>query len=418
MIKSGGGKSNEPDIQEDFCFLLNDYPFLKKFRTQDANDVFSETKFKIFEELAGMCFRIDFEGKHAVSATPCFLKEFINKPSEREIEYQKERRKTYSENKDLVDSYIKCQLINSGILDILADVPNIKMTTKFYERNETPPIPPFWKDSPEFETSIMIRLNPNKKSITTTNFHNDSTLFQILQYSRPIQPYVLGSELMFYHENNDTIIHYKIEKTEAGEPFFPIEKMGKLIHEKYELSKSIYNGLKKDANYKPSILRSKLNNGDTVVFPDTLWKHAVINAKEKREGDLIHIEIANTNRADNNLTVSVCPQRIPTDQSQYEGRQIIGIFCFMCINYIDPQYFGDPFSLLENEELKIPVKTVNLDAEQCSIFLNSISDPTGCVTITGTGETVNIKSRGGKKRKSRKSRRKRIRKNFKSKKNI
>ena len=404
---------DESDVQEDFCFLLDEYPFLKKFGKQDANDVFTEEKFRIFEQLRGMCFRINFEDKKAVSATPCFLTEFTGKPSKREVENQTEKRTTYSSNDALINSYIKCQLINSGILDVLSDVPNRKMITQQYEKNETQPIPPYWKDSPEFETSIMIRLNPNKKSITSTNFHNDSTLFQILQYSRPPKPYVLGSELMFYHENNDTIIHRGIEKKETGEPFFPIEKMGNLIHEKYELSKSIYNGLKTDANYKQSIIRSKLNNGDTVVFPDTLWKHAVINPKEKREGDLIHIEIANTNRADNDLTVSICPQRILTDQSQYEGRQIIGIFCFICMNYIDPQYFGSPISLLENEEMKISVKTVNLDAEQCSIFLNSINDPTGCVRITGTGEIVNVKSRGGKKIKSRKSRKPRKKNNKK-----
>jgi hypothetical protein len=412
MFESGGG--DELDVQEDFCFLLDEYPFLKKFRKQDANDVFTEEKFRIFEQLHGMCFRIDFEGKKAVSATPCFLTEFSYKPIDREIENQTERRTTYSNNKELIDSYIKCQLINSGILDVLSDVPNRKMITQNYEINETQPIPPFWKDSPEFETSIMIRLNPNKKSITSTNFHNDSTLFQILQYSRPTKPYVLGSELMFYHENNDTIIHREIEKKkESGEPFFPIEKMGNLIHEKYKLAKSIYNGLLTHVNYKQSILRSKLNNGDTVVFPDTLWKHAVINPKEKREGNSIHIEIANSNRSDNDLTVFICPQRIPTDQSQYEGRQIISVFCFICINYIDPQYFGDSFSLLENEKMQMSVKTINLDAEQCSIFLNSISDPTGCVTITGTGEIVNVKSRGGKKRKSRKSRKPRKKNNKK-----
>lgn len=227
-------------------------------------------------------------------------------------------------------------------------------------------------------------------SLTYRNYHNDSTLFQILQYSQARKPYVLGSELLFYHENDDSVIHYGIVRTKENVPYFPKETYGGLVHDKYELVKKIYNNIR-TSGLTPPLFRHKLNNGDTVVFPDTLLKHAVINPKERREGTTLHIDIATRNRDKNNkLGVTVCSERVITDQSEYDGRRIIGMFCYINKSYIDPAFLISEFGLDTISPLPIP--QINLNEEHCTAFLSQLSKGDGCIDIGG----VEIKHRGGK----------------------
>jgi len=405
--------SQDPNIQENVSILLEDYPFLKVFSKPEGFDIFSPANFTILEGLRGMLFVINFEGepKKAVSLTPYLDEGYGNLDSNKTI---------YNTNKSMIETYVKYQLVNSGILEALSDIPIISgIREKNYERVEENGKFVKWGDSPEFNSCICVRLNPGKKSITLTNYHNDSTLFQILQYNR--STYVLGSELLFYHENDLTVIHRGIENSE-----FPEATFGKLIHDKYELSKTIYDEIKSKnppetlppppptgakegtAAVAPiAHLRFKLKNGDTMVFPDTLWKHAVINPREKREGNILHIDIANINRDDEPKKITVCSERITTDQSQYDGRSIIGMFCFINNNrYMKPDNFLTPFSLTDPILLPNSVPIINLTKKGCVDFLTPFSDGTGCITING----INIKSRGGKNRKKRVKRTKKTRK--------
>jgi len=397
----------DPDIQENVSILLEDYPFLKVFSKPADFDIFSEKNFDILDKLRGMLFRINFEGdpKKAVSVTP-YVENGIVAESET----------IYNTNKTMIEGYIKYQLVNSGILDALSDIPIIKSTEKNYKRVEDNNRNFIrWEDSDPFDSCICVRLNPGRKSNTSTSYHNDSTLFQILQYSRKPLPYVLGSELLFYHENDNTVIHSAIENKEnvaEGLLEFPEAKLGKLIHDRYELAKTIYKEIKSQtpdtaAPQEPiAHLRFKLKNGDTMVFPDTLWKHAVINPNEKIKENILHIDLANKNRAYTDNSVRLCSARIPTID-QYDGRSIIGMFCFINNNrYMNPENFlkEEEFQLTDIEANPVPI--INLTKEGCIDFLTPFSNGTGCITING----VNIKSRGGKNRKKRAKRTKKTRK--------
>jgi hypothetical protein len=138
-----------------------------------------------------------------------------------------------------------------------------------------------------------------------------------------------------------------------------------------------------------------LNNGDTVVFPDTLWKHAVINPTERIDEKILHIDVANINYGNNKVDVKVCSERIITDNTQYEGRNIIGLFCFVYDKYMEPtQFISESFNLYEDAAFPIDVPIINLTKDTCIQFLSTLSTGNSCIVLNG----VSIKSRGGKRK--------------------
>jgi hypothetical protein len=374
----------DDDIQDNVSVLLDNYPFYKVFSKQEKVDMFSDENLEILMNLRNMLFRINFEDNKPISITPIIRAEYLL--------YSDSIKNVYNNNKDLINNYINYQVINSGILNYLSNIPSKPKSIIDEKKNEIP-----------FNTCICLSLNANDKSIINTSYHNDSTIFQILQYSNINKPFVLGSELLFYHENNDTVIHQQIiEKAgDTNEFEFPADTMGDLIHEKYELVKEIYNKIKNKGNLPP-LFRNKLRNGDTIVFPDTLWKHAVINTNEKKEENILHIQVANKNRETDPLDVQVCSERIDTNETDvhgrkvhYDGRRVIGLFCFIYSRYIKQEQMLDTFLLKEMKP--ITMSTINLNEKQCINFLSSMSNDKGCIKI----DDVKIISRGGNKRKKR-----------------
>jgi hypothetical protein len=376
-------------IQTNYSLLLEGYPFLKVFSKPLSFNIFDEANFDILTSINGMMFRIDFIDSN-VLVTPY---------TDDNIHTHARMKPIYDKNKQLITHYIKYQLINSGILDYLKDIPIQKQLIDKYHKIETVNGKREWISTPLYDSCICIRLNPNKASIKSTNYHNDSTLFQILQYNRQRNQYVLGSELLFYHENDLTVIHREIKQVKKEgkanlEPEFPVEKMGQLIHDKYELVKDIYQTVTK-SGLSPPILRHVLNNGDTVVFPDTLWKHAVINPTERIDENILHIDVANINYGNNKVDVKVCSERIITDNTQYEGRNIIGLFCFVYDKYMEPtQFISESFNLYEDAAFPIDVPIINLTKDTCIQFLSTLSTGNSCIVLNG----VSIKSRGGKRK--------------------
>jgi len=388
------------DIQENICVLLEDYPFFKVFSQPTDFNIFSDDNFDIICKFSGMMFKINIADGRTVSASPYLI--FDNKqrpPTEDTRQKANAIKILYVAHKPIIEGYIKTQLINSGILGVLPNIP-ITGGHKNVDYELYDPVTNAFMgrvDSPEFETTIFVRLNPRRTPIGNTEYHNDSNLFQILQYYNQKLPYVLGSELLFYHENDTNIHrHLKTIDSDTGESFFPRDIMGDLVFEKHNLVKKIYQNIKA-AGLSPPLLRNKLHNGDTVVFPDTLWKHAVIDPNENREDNIMHIRVADTGQSSKAVDVTVCAERIHTGINDYENRRIVGLFCGLTnTNYLNPEYFLDPFSLID-EGVKSNITTVNFNEEQCSDFLTQLSRGDGCITIpiNGTTPNINIKHRGG-----------------------
>lgn len=392
----------DPDIQGNVNILLEGYPFLKVFSRNQEYDVFSADNFEIMKSLGNLLFRINFVDGKPVTITPYSGIPGSGIPGSEELSSEVIfSEESYKRHREFINSYINFQLINSGILDVLADVPIRKLKQKSYKRI-VDEIGKFLRmeDSPEFDTSICIRINARDRSITFTNYHNDSNLFQIITYNKEKKPYVLGSELLFYYNDSRTNIHRNLLLQRGLPPEFPIDTMGQLIHDKYRLGQTIYKEMRgENSTFTQPYLRFKLNNGDTLVFPDTLWKHAVINPKEKIvDENILHIEIAD-NSGDMGERATICSERIKTNLDEYTGRQIITMPCVLVDVYLEPARLLEDFTFpIESSLLEIP--TINFDKENCKQFLTQIGKGDSCIDIGGE---VKIKSRGGvNKKKKRK----------------
>jgi hypothetical protein len=383
-------------IQSNVNILLEDYPFLKVFSRNSEYDVFDETYFDILQKIGDMYFRINFQDGIAVSITP-----YSNTPE------------IYIRHMIFINRYINYQLVNSGILGVLTDIPIRKLTERFYKRimDEDGKFVK-WEASPHYDTCICIRINARNLSNTITNYHTDSNLFQIIHYNHKEQPYVLGSELLFYYNNDRTNIHRRSVQEKGQPPEFPKGIMGKLIHDGFKLGQKIYKGISSLTSFiqTPPHLRFKLNNGDTVVIADTLWKHAAINPSEQRVDNIVDITIAG-HSGDISEKITVCSERIRTTPDEYKGRQIITMPCFLMDKYLEPSGWLEPF-MIDSPLLDIP--TFNLGQEDCQTFLTQLIIGNSCIDI---GKGVKIKSRGGvnkkKKRKHTKNKKINHRKTFK-----
>lgn len=378
------------DIQEDYCILFYGYPLIKKFKPEI--DMFEPTIFSILEQFSGMLFRINIEGGVAISVTP-YLKEvdilldMYFPPTEAEIVEFERQKIEYVKHKSLIENYIKYQLINSDFLPILPSIP-------------LPPAGNIGEHA--FNCCITISFVPRIASVIQTYFHQDNNIFQLLQYNKPRSDYVLGSELLF--SNHDIITHDNLRN--------PRVILGDLTADIYEKTTAISTQLFSIEKLKPGLLRHKLNNGDTIVFADTMWKHAVINPNERRIRNDIVIDIDTSFGRMTQKIVSVCTERQITTGEDYVGRAVIGLFCHITDKYLEPIFCLEDFSL-QDAAVKIPVKTVNFDDSGLIDFIRQIGNSEeSCIRIQTSDEDIlTILPRGGKtkKRKTKKRKNKKTR---------
>ena len=408
-------------IQPNYQLLLEDYPFIK---------VFSEKQPRIIENIEEyskkisnrIIFKITFNDDNTISLTP-YINDYkgdiecktYNSGDTLVFNY-------YTSNKYNIHRYVNYQLVNSGILDSLRDIPVRQITKNTIRGNIT------------FNSSICVRLNISRTSIKATDFHQDSNLYQILNYYKKDNKPVLSSELLLYNETtNNTHIHMLLSLNNE----FPQDIVGDMISKRYEMIKEIYNEIKKEVNseseIKPSptgeintdvdtgtvvvpgtdvdtgtdvvpqkstpvLFRHKLKSGDTMVFADTLLKHAVINAKENINEGVITIDIATTDpdsRADVKETVQICNERILTSVDDYDGRQLIGLSVFINeywdLSDTTTHKKLDTFNI-DDSVLKRYIPSVNLTKEQCKEMFKSLYKGENCVKL----QTFSLIPRGGR----------------------
>jgi hypothetical protein len=247
-------------------------------------------------------------------------------------------------------------------------------------------------------------------------------LFQLLQYfksdsdeteqiDKPSSDttYVLGSEILLF-QSSDTNLHSElIESTGV----YPEKRTGPLIPARYEEIKTIYHVIT-SSGIQPTLLRGVYIHADTLVWPDTLLKHAVINPNEDRVGNILRIEVSRgLGRPGVPVSVTVCADRIRTSQVHYAGRGVVSLL-FSISNPISDEEILDPVPILP----PIEVDTVDLNGDQLTDMFVGLSTGQSCVTLfdggAGSGVGVVFKNRGGTRRRRRI--RRKSRKNRKSKK--
>ena len=412
--------SKHSDIQKDFSFLLDGYPLLKKFGSSQHTGNFIEL-LNLFLQLDRLLFKIEFRtgeaggkvggveeiasgggggveeiasggggggggGAKSVYICPCF-----ESTSEKSLNIKH----IYTANKLTIERYIRHQLVQSGILTALADIP---------QRN------------------VCIRLIPQGFTNPTPAYHNDSTLFQILQYNNYVanynpastvsititpSPYVLSSELLMYHNMEDnSIIHTLLvkERNDTGaleRVYFNPEVTGQVLHDRYETIKRIYSQIKDEV----TILRFKVKPCDTVVFPDTLWKHAAINKRERKGVTTNQLVIAmatgeGQERGEYVKNMSICNKRVQITPADTEHRQLILLSCFLNNRDMDPEGFS-PELEFKIQDLPgvspeaMPVPEIDFTEEQCVNFFKGLHQVSHAEDVCMLLGEVNIFNRGG-----------------------
>jgi len=340
-------KKQRTDIQPDYSIKLNNFQLLKKFsgiRFFNTPDFY-----EYMADFHGTRFVLTFKGSE-VKLTPYF-KSLTSK-----ARYD-------TTDRDILHRFVSYQLLNSGILEQLRDD----------------------------KTKIVV-LKCSKQSLTSTDFHNDSNLFQILKYYKDSS--VLGSEILF-EDQRKHIIHRSMNH--KGEYELEIADTQRQINAMY------------DSGLVPEnvLLRGLYNSGDTLVINDMLVKHAVINPNEKRVDDMLEIDIQDK------VKVQVCKLRIKTTPSHHLDRGIVSLFVYNNdategVNYIDPSTLSPDLSFFI-DSVMIDVPEVNFNIEEYATFLNTMASAENMESgQCAISRDITILSRGKRKRrKSRKSRSKR-----------
>ena len=402
-------------IQKDFGITIDGYPFIKKFtaKLEYSTSTFIQ-KFLTNTQRCGGSFRFKFDiitGQITLISTS-FQRSAMSVIHERlEVD-----------PKQYLFDYLSYQLINSGVLPSLTDIPL-----------GGAPSPPRKKSSKSKSPSksnapkkvIIITLSGASSSRTDATFHYDrDALFTMFQYFKGDKSQIFGTELLLGYENAEEKPNTYMDKdTRSYNP----ENVGQRISDLHNKMTAIHSKIN-----KPVVLRGIYNQGDTLVFANTLLKHAVITPSEivnlGEKTMSIDIEAPEEMvkgmpvRKKFKTEVKICQHRQETGKNHLLNRQLIGVGVSIANEESIPKDGVDdieyiPIGVLVAGE-PIPVNIVDFDEAKYAEFIEILNEEKdSCFKIKGVDalSEIDLSNRGGKSvrnRRRRKNKRTRKRRNL------
>jgi len=363
-------------VQEDYSLKLLGFPLLKKFRgiPEFSTWDFLE-RILIFN---GYYFQIIFS--EPILIQPIFTK---NPAGRARLETYKKLCEDHPELNSKLQELISYQLMNSGVLDELSEIPR-----SYTSRGK------------EIGQKIVIVIGAGLQSkVTATRFHNDGTLFTILKYFKMDSEYVLGTEMLFTDQKKSENHHYLINGTST----YSTEKYGKVAFIRNELNE-FYTTSRKNA-----ILRGLYNVGDTLVWADMLVKHAISTPAENIRGRTLDITLANV-LGEVSDEVEITSERILTSPEHLIGRGYFALVVYALSDNEWPGYLPNDESLIFPCEAPIvDVNEINFDMDTYLDFLNNIRESyfhSGPIKIKAVGKRKPTRKRKGKRKRVSKNRKK------------
>lgn len=354
-------------IQSNFSIKLNDIPLLKKFSSPEIfkNLVqrfmrFHETRFilTINENYVEICPYCD--GNQALFEGADY---------------------------DLLKMFITYQLINSGILPFLREIP-LASTSKY-------------------DTSIglfftIIPIN----NWTSLAFHNDGYLFNILRYETPDNRPVLGSEILLI-DQRFALSHPKMGTGRTDEPNkvtksdgnYDIAYAGELL----SLTQAEILQMYDTDKVKAVTMRGLYNSGDSLVMNDMLVKHAAVSDENNSIISLEHIDLEDFDEPNiKYIEVTVCKKKILQTEKELNDRGIL----HMAIHK-QKILHNSKFVRLDSHAFIVPIESqppndLNFDINDYSNFLKTLemhNNMCGSFTISSGGISQSFLNRGGKRKK-------------------
>lgn len=378
------------DIQEDFCIKLDEYPLLTKFSTQEyyKTQTFVDTFARYVPHGFYFRFIITLNESGYVIVTPVL------------VSITSQIKDYYKANPGFFSDYVSFQLQNSGILPSLIELLLLGNQLAIALRVIEKPIRDF--------------------TDTFFSFHKDQSFFTMLQYYHFSQPFVLGTEVLLgYNEDESFLPHQLLPNLP-----FP-EKFGRLSNV-YKSITDANSELSADG-VSPVVLRGKYKNGDTMVFSDTVLRHATITTKEVINESDYSMQITIPKKGPSSVrnvqttTVHVCSKREKTTPEMVINRQAIAMFIYSNADKHDPAIFGIPFVIDATTSMR--VKTINFNKDTFKTFVRSLNmiESDHCLpilldtAISAEQTSMELFNRGGKRRRSNRRKTKKNKKNIKRK---
>jgi len=322
-------EQGEP-MQPDFSIKLNDIPLLKKF---SSPAIFSNLAKQLIpgifiltinENYVEICPRCTIDKKHLFDGD-----EYI-----------------------LLKMFITYQLVNSGILPFLREIPL------------TP------ESAIELDFSIFPGYNP-----TALEFHNDSNFFNILRYETSDNRPVLSSEILFIdqrfalsHANMGTRMSDTENVVLESDGKYDMTYAGELLSITQNQILEMYD----TTRLKPVTMRGLYNSGDTLVMNDMLVKHAAFTTKNNSTIRLQHLELEYDETTTKEIQVTLCKKKINPTVRDLINREVLHI----AIHKIKLSSTS-PYKCLESHAFRVPIELqpsndLNFDINDYSNFLKTL----------------------------------------------
>lgn len=372
-IQNRNSKRIKQDIQPNFSIELEGIPLLKKFSSASNHENMVEQ----LEEFHGAAFVLKFE-EGVAKVIP-----YISSG---------ERTRFTSPKFTLLQEFLKYQLINSGVLPFLSQVP---LNGEIILIN----------------TQVLKTNNEDAE-----NFHNDGLLFNIIRYEKPNEDTVLGTTILFVDQRKALAHRYMgtenfkkqreletndedmDEETEDENYKVFMSNNDGRFHEEYAgpaltlVQDNILKMYTENPELKETVLRGLYNSGDSLVINDMLVKHSSLKIEPRDETNkiTIHMEAGRDVILE---TVSICDRQIEPTPEDLQNRQIIG---FVFLKNISVE--SSNFTLVDRHAIEIPLvdlpyseDTLQLDIETYHNFLQALktthSDNCGIFEIVTRTDT-------------------------------
>ena len=281
-------------LQPDFSIQLNDIPLLKKF-SSPSNLKNLVQPFRIFD---GTSFLLTMR-ENGAEICP------FSKSNEQCFE---------TAEYNLLKKFITYQLIHSGILPFLREIPMSSNDPEYY-----------------YSFFIIITVLPENNP-DAEEYHNDNYLFQILRYETYDETPVLGSNILFidqriapghqYMGTGFTDIDWRymwdddILKLQSDGQY-DVSYAGESLSNTQNQILEMYD----TDDLKPVLMRGLYNSGDTLVMNDMLVKHASLSEENNSTIKLLRM----SSDEPKEIQVTICKTRMVPTVEDLRNRGLVGI---------------------------------------------------------------------------------------------
>jgi hypothetical protein len=362
---SSSSASASNDYQDDFAIQIETYPVLTKgsynpkWNLEDK-EIFSEWKDQM--DMMVVFYKPSFEI-------------FRNSSGDLQFDYFLEEPNWHFDkglDLEFFEEHYSDMMLRSGILKTIKELPEGMM--------------------------IKARSNFGEGKIGERDYHQDGCFFHMLQYFNTEKDYAVSTEFIF------------LSDAQIENPAHPaLNRVGKPLVDIYQkLEEDVYPSLDPH-KYKPTIIRSKLRNGDFLIWNDIIMKHSTIDETPLDGTEALNVHVrCNGTIPDKTVTTQICKSFAQVTDDDLDHRGFYGFDMHLEKRSTKKATPPTGSFIISGEQVdrQREVKSIcNFSIDEFKTFLKTLTDQKDtCTTITVSGPKLKI--RGGKKTRKQRNKKK------------